>query len=113
MLVPELTGKGSLGPLLAQDPVLIRSELGPPLGVRLDDCRCDLGVTHDGSIGRQCCTTMKGCSARAGAPVKLPTTRATGRSRPARRSRAFPGRNSPGPPGTQPGSPADPADSSC
>src|SRR6478609_8600820 len=46
MLIPQVAGEGTLGSLLAKDPVLLRAEGGPPLGLRLDDLWCGLGICH-------------------------------------------------------------------
>lgn len=46
MFVPQLTAEGSLGPLLAEHPVLLRGEVGAPLVVRLRGSARGFGVSH-------------------------------------------------------------------
>jgi len=65
VLVPELPGEGSLGPLPAEDPVLLGRERGAPFGIRpggsrrwIDRFECALRVCHGGRLHQDRYDTM-------------------------------------------------------
>ena len=62
MLSPQLAAEGPFGPLLAQDPVLLGGEGGPPLAVGLDELARCLGMRHSHSLQPECGATMTGAT---------------------------------------------------